>query len=197
MREDLTDLMLLGCIVLDRAKLVQVLNGASLLAFCIFLLIFFVELSSLLVNMAREAQVAIAIPLRSAIWNWIMYYPSEFNELVTSTSAATIISNPANTSVSASSSTTFVTVTSTSRSGGNKLTEGAPERVFDLLYSKMKPSSNASSAAAGGSGSDERIVWPALAALCCMTSEKLAMGYVSYTGKRYKSSRKACVFLSS
>ena len=40
MREDLTDLMLLGWIVLDRAKLVQVLNGASLLAFCISLLIF-------------------------------------------------------------------------------------------------------------------------------------------------------------
>ena len=210
MREDLTDLMLLGWIVLDRAKLVQVLNGASLLAFCIFLLIFFVEVSSLLVNMAREAQVAIAIPLRSAIWNWITYYPSEFNELVTSTSAATIISNPATTNVSASSSTTFVTVTSTSRSGGTKLTEGAPERVFDLLYSKMKSSSNASNAAAGGlgmsigvgvsvggSGSDERVVWPALAALCCMTSEKLAMDYVSYTGKRYKSSRKACVFLSS
>jgi len=41
MREDLTDLMLLGCIVLDRAKLVQVLNGASLLAFCIFFIDFF------------------------------------------------------------------------------------------------------------------------------------------------------------
>lgn len=158
--------------------------------------------------MAREAQVAIAIPLRSAIWNWITYYPSEFNELVTSTSAATIISNPTTTSVSASSSTTFIT--STSRSGGNKLTEGAPERVFDLLCSKMKSSSNVSNAAVGGlgmsigvgvsvggSGSDERIVWPALAALCCMTSEKLATGYVSYSGKRYKSSRKACISLSS
>jgi len=40
MREDLTDLMLLGWIVLDRAKLVQVLNGESLLAFCVLLLIF-------------------------------------------------------------------------------------------------------------------------------------------------------------
>lgn len=169
----------------------------------------FVELSSLLVNMAREAQLAIANPLRSAIWNWIAYYPSEFNELVTSTSTATIISNPTTTSVSASSSTTFVTVTNTSRSGGNKLTEGAPERVFDLLYSKMKSNLNASSAtvglgmsigvgvSVGGSGSDERIIWPALAALCCMTSEKLATGYVSYSGKRYKSSRKACIFLSS
>ena len=179
---------------------------SSLLPFTDMLL--FAELSSLFVNMAREAQVAIAIPLRSAIWNWITYYPSEFNELVTSTSTTTAISNTSTTSVPTSSSTTFINVTSTSRSGSNKLTEGAPERVFDLLYSKMKSSSNTSSGAVGGPGinvgagvnvggpgGDERIVWPALTALCCMISEKLAMDYVQYSGSGYKSSRKACFSL--
>lgn len=43
-------------------------------------LISFLELSSLLLNMKPEAQLAVAIPLRAAIWNWIDLYPEEFNE---------------------------------------------------------------------------------------------------------------------
>lgn len=38
------------------------------------------ELSSLLVNMRREAQVAVAGPLRTALWNWIEYHQEEFND---------------------------------------------------------------------------------------------------------------------
>lgn len=41
-------------------------------------------LSSLLVNMKREAQAAVAVPLRKAIWNWIDIYPDEFNEAIRS-----------------------------------------------------------------------------------------------------------------
>ena len=39
-----------------------------------------VELSSLLVNMKPEAQLSVSIPLRSAIWNWVEYFPEEFQE---------------------------------------------------------------------------------------------------------------------
>lgn len=40
------------------------------------------ELSSLLVNMKRESQLAVATYLRSAIWNWIDLFPHEFNEAI-------------------------------------------------------------------------------------------------------------------
>lgn len=93
--------------------------------------------------MQRDAQLAIASPLRSAIWNWIEYHPREFNEIV--------------------------------RARGK--TEGAPERVFDLLFSKLKTG-------------DERVVWPSLTALCCMISERLATDHIQYSGKGYKISRK-------
>ena len=39
-----------------------------------------VELSSLLVSMGREGHIAIAVPLRAAVWNWITTFPHEFNE---------------------------------------------------------------------------------------------------------------------
>ena len=38
------------------------------------------ELSSLLVNMKPEAQLSVAIPLRCAIWNWVEFFPDEFQE---------------------------------------------------------------------------------------------------------------------
>ncbi|KAF8076811.1 hypothetical protein FPV67DRAFT_1605221 [Lyophyllum atratum] len=60
------DLQLMAHCALDRQRLVQLLN----------------ELSSLLVNMGREAQVAVAVPLRSAVWNWITTFPQEFNEAI-------------------------------------------------------------------------------------------------------------------
>lgn len=94
-------------------------------------------------NMGREAQLSIAIPLRSAIWNWIECHPREFNEVV--------------------------------RTRGK--TEGAPERVFDLLFTKLK-------------AGDERIIWPTLTALCCMISERLATDHIQYSGKGFKPSRK-------
>ncbi|KAF5369620.1 hypothetical protein D9757_010458 [Collybiopsis confluens] len=63
---DTTDLLVLEHSVLDRSRLVQILN----------------ELSSLLVNMRTEGHKAIAGPLRSAIWSWIDHFPDEFNEVV-------------------------------------------------------------------------------------------------------------------
>ncbi|KAG6857003.1 hypothetical protein H0H87_011097 [Tephrocybe sp. NHM501043] len=38
--------------------------------------------------MGREGQVAIAIPLRSAVWNWVTTFPHEFNETIRARGAA-------------------------------------------------------------------------------------------------------------
>ena len=76
--------------------------------------------------MGKEAQKAVAVALRAAIWHWIDYFPAEFNDAI--------------------------------RTRGR--TEGAPERVFDLLHS-LNPSSN------------EKIFWPTLTTLCCITSERI------------------------
>lgn len=93
--------------------------------------------------MGREAQLAIATPLRSAVWNWIEYHPREFNEIIRTRTK----------------------------------TEGAPERVFDLLTSKFR-------------SGDERVVWPSLTALCCMISERLATDHIQYSGNTHRVSRK-------
>ncbi|KAH9927288.1 uncharacterized protein B0H18DRAFT_1161603 [Fomitopsis serialis] len=63
---DIIDLQLMMHSALDRARLIQALQ----------------ELSSLLLNMKQEAQAAIAIPLRVAIWNWIDLCPEEFNDTI-------------------------------------------------------------------------------------------------------------------
>ena len=86
------------------------------------------ELSSLLVNMRMESQRAIAVNLRSAIWNWIDVFPSEFNEAI--------------------------------RVKGK--TEGAPERVFDLLHSVVRAGS-------------EKIFWPTLTILNCISSDRISL----------------------
>ena len=89
------------------------------------------ELSSLLVNMRRDAQVALCIPLRSAIWNWIERYPEEFNDCLIY----------------------------------QRRLEGAPERVFDLLYGLHETAENRSH------------VWPALAALMCVSRDRMKREY--------------------
>ena len=63
---DTVDLLLMTHSAMDRSRLVQVLH----------------ELSSLLVNMKKQAQAAVAIPLRLALWNWVERYPQEYNEAV-------------------------------------------------------------------------------------------------------------------
>ncbi|KDQ64130.1 hypothetical protein JAAARDRAFT_118551 [Jaapia argillacea MUCL 33604] len=65
---DIIDLGLMTHSALDRVRLIQIMQ----------------ELSSLLLNMKREAQAAVAIPLRSAIWKWIDLFPEEFNDAVRS-----------------------------------------------------------------------------------------------------------------
>ncbi|KAF9238786.1 hypothetical protein BU15DRAFT_88233 [Melanogaster broomeanus] len=111
---DTIDLQLMTHSAMDRIRLVQVLH----------------ELSSLLVNMKKQAQTAVAIPLRMALWNWVELYPQEYHEAV--------------------------------RTRG-KL-EGAPERVFDLLY------------VANESGR-ERALWPTLTILSCLSAERLSTDY--------------------
>ncbi|KAG6896188.1 hypothetical protein C0992_009811 [Termitomyces sp. T32_za158] len=63
---DPIDLQLVAHCALDRARLVQILT----------------ELSSLLVSMGREGHIAIAVPLRAAVWNWITTFPHEFSEAI-------------------------------------------------------------------------------------------------------------------
>ncbi|KAI0291754.1 hypothetical protein BC826DRAFT_969907 [Russula brevipes] len=63
---DIVDLNLMKHSLLDRTRLIQILQ----------------ELSSLLVSMKSEAKVAVAIPLRTAIWNWISMFPDEYNEAI-------------------------------------------------------------------------------------------------------------------
>ncbi|THH31919.1 hypothetical protein EUX98_g2275 [Antrodiella citrinella] len=65
---DIIDLQLLTHCSLDRGRLIQSLQ----------------ELSSLLVNMRRDAQAALASPLRNAIWSWIEHNSEEFNECIIS-----------------------------------------------------------------------------------------------------------------
>ena len=86
------------------------------------------ELSSLLVNMKREAKASVAVPLRTAIWNWIDLFPLEYNAAL----------------------------------GKHRQLEGAPERVFDLLWD-IADLANA------------RAIWPTLAALCCISAERTRM----------------------
>lgn len=63
---DIVDLNLMKHSSLDRTRLVQILQ----------------ELSSLLVNMKQEVKVAVAVPLRTAIWNWVGMFPDEYNEAI-------------------------------------------------------------------------------------------------------------------
>ncbi|KAI0065862.1 hypothetical protein BV25DRAFT_1988944 [Artomyces pyxidatus] len=65
---DIVDLNLMKHSALDRTRLVQILQ----------------ELSSLLVNMKPDARVAVAIPLRTAVWNWIDLFPEEYNDALRS-----------------------------------------------------------------------------------------------------------------
>ncbi|KAH7887502.1 hypothetical protein F5I97DRAFT_2056906 [Phlebopus sp. FC_14] len=65
---DTIDLQLMTHCAMDRMRVVQVLN----------------ELSSLLVNIKKQAQAAVAIPLRMALWNWVELFPHEYNEAIRS-----------------------------------------------------------------------------------------------------------------
>lgn len=76
--------------------------------------------------MKQEAQAAIAIPLRAAVWNWIDLYPEEFNDTMRN----------------------------------HRRLEGAPERVFDILYELHESQHKAN-------------VWPTLTALVCISSERM------------------------
>ncbi|KAF9480190.1 hypothetical protein BDN70DRAFT_931958 [Pholiota conissans] len=116
---DVVDLHLISYSILDRQRLVVLLN----------------QLSSLMVNMRSEAQKSIAVHLRSAIFNWIDIFPGEYNDAI--------------------------------RTRGR--TEGAPERVFDLLYNLLTPGT-------------ERIFWPALAMLNCTSADRIDPNYNYNTG---------------
>ncbi|TFY83118.1 hypothetical protein EWM64_g893 [Hericium alpestre] len=111
---DIVDLNLMKHSALDRGRLVQILQ----------------ELSSLLVNMKHAARVSVAIPLRTAIWNWIDLFPGEYNEALRS----------------------------------HRRLEGAPERVFDLLWDPIDLA-------------DAKAMWPTLAVLACISAERARNDY--------------------
>jgi hypothetical protein len=96
--------------------------------------------------MRTESQRAIAVHLRSAIWNWIDVFPSEFNEAI--------------------------------RNKGK--TEGAAERVFDLLYSVVHAGS-------------EKIFWPTLTILNCISSDRISTEY----GNSIHTNRKVVIAIFS
>ncbi|KAJ2930404.1 hypothetical protein H1R20_g6694, partial [Candolleomyces eurysporus] len=125
---DTVDLQLMAHSILTRHRLVNLLN----------------DLSSLLVNMGKESQLAIAMSLRTAVWNWIDRFPQEFNEAI--------------------------------RTRGRM--EGAPERVFDLLFSIT-------------SAGHERIFWPCLTMLTAITHERISSDFqtASYGTPRRKEQR--------
>ncbi|KAI8982739.1 hypothetical protein BD414DRAFT_515918 [Trametes punicea] len=109
--QDTVDLQLITYSALDRTKLVQCLQ----------------ELSSLLMNLKKDAQVPVSIALRTAIWNWIELCPDEFNDALRS----------------------------------HRRLEGAPERVFDLLYDLQESTRDK-----GGS-------WPTLAVLLSISHDRM------------------------
>ncbi|KAI0638553.1 hypothetical protein C8Q77DRAFT_1047292 [Trametes polyzona] len=108
---DTVDLQLITYSALDKVKLVQCLQ----------------ELSSLLMNLKKDAQVPVAIALRTAIWNWIELCPEEFNEALIS----------------------------------HRRLDGAPERVFDLLYDLQE------------STRDKNGSWPTLAVLLSISHDRM------------------------
>lgn len=82
---DTVDLQLMTYSIMDKSRLIQVLQGTNSDTNSVYLLLTVCSvLSSLLVNMKREAQAAVASPLRKAIWNWIDLFPHEFNEALRS-----------------------------------------------------------------------------------------------------------------
>ena len=89
--------------------------------------------------MKKESQLAIAVHLRAAVWNWIDIFPHEFNEAI--------------------------------RTRGKM--EGAPERVFDLLYSMVPTGS-------------EKIFWPTLIILNCITFDRISPDFQYSTHKARK-----------
>ncbi|KAF7432844.1 Ras GTPase activating protein ira2 [Pleurotus ostreatus] len=107
---DVVDLQLLVHCALDKHRLVQVLS----------------ELCSLLVNMKPSSHMAISVPLRRALWNWIEVFPNEYNDVIKSRTRL----------------------------------DGAPERVFDLLYTLVTTNT-------------EHIFWPTLAVLNCLSVERM------------------------
>ena len=104
--------------------------------------------------MRTESQRAIAVHLRSAIWNWIDVFPSEFNDAI--------------------------------RVKGK--TEGAPERVFDLLYS----------AAHAGS---EKVFWPTLTILNCISPDRVSTDFQygnpvhTLKGRKVSIPQSLCIFI--
>ena len=78
--------------------------------------------------MKSEAQVAVAGPLRTAVWNWIEFHRDEFNESL-----------------------------------HHRRLEGTPERVFDILF-QIDTTNKAA-------------IWPALAILMCISSDRIRAEY--------------------
>jgi neurofibromin 1 len=67
---DLVDLRILEWANVDRARLSQALQ----------------EIANVFLHVKRPAQIAIAIVLRRAIWNWILIHPAEYEALIKSDS---------------------------------------------------------------------------------------------------------------
>ena len=89
------------------------------------------ELSSLLMNLKKDAQVPVSIALRTAVWNWIELCDDEYNDALRY----------------------------------HRRLDGAPERVFDLLYDLQESSRDKSGA------------WPILAVLLSISGDRMKGEY--------------------
>lgn len=76
--------------------------------------------------MKREAQGAVSIALRTALWNWIEYFPKEYLDIFK----------------------------------GTRKLEGAPERVFDMLFNMTE-------------SQGKRAFWPTLTVLLSASPDRL------------------------
>ena len=78
-------------------------------------------------NLKKDAQIPVAVALRTAIWNWIELFPDEYNDALRY----------------------------------HRRLDGAPERVFDLLYD------------AQDLGRDKAALWPTLAVLLSVSHDRM------------------------
>ena len=93
--------------------------------------------------MKRDAQAAVAVSLRRAIWNWMETFPHEYLEVMQ----------------------------------GTRKLDGAPERVFDMLFVNTDES-------------NKRTMWPTLTALMMLSHDRSKQLAMSYARERTKSLKK-------
>ena len=79
---DIVDLQLMAHSLVDRHRLVNLLNRQSSVVSLFLRMKSAKNSNRTFIVIRREFQLAVATYLRSAIWNWIDLFPHEFNEAI-------------------------------------------------------------------------------------------------------------------